>query len=108
MPFKIEAPDRVTQDLWIADRRLWLTADRSQAVEDGDSRAAFLLVAPGQSLPLAKATELKLVAETKEDAPVLKEKEKPEDKEREKPEDKQLTKPVTKSRKKATRKKKVT
>lgn len=30
------------------DRRLWLTADRSRAVEDGDPEARFLLCAPGK------------------------------------------------------------
>jgi hypothetical protein len=29
----------------VTDRRLWLTADRDQVVEDGDPAAAFLLVA---------------------------------------------------------------
>lgn len=32
----------------IVGRRLWLTADRSRAVEDGDPEAAFLLCAPGK------------------------------------------------------------
>ncbi len=34
----------------IADRRLWLTADKSRVVEEGDVAAATLLVATGQGL----------------------------------------------------------
>lgn len=30
------------------DRRLWLTADRKRAVEDGDPKARFQLCAPGK------------------------------------------------------------
>lgn len=33
-----------------ADRRLWLTRDRSAVVEDGDPAAAFLLAAPGTAI----------------------------------------------------------
>jgi hypothetical protein len=36
--------------MYIADRKLWLTADREQVVEEGDSRAAFLLAAPGDEV----------------------------------------------------------
>ena len=39
----------------IADRRLYLTADRSQVVEDGDARAAFLFVTPGKEISDADA-----------------------------------------------------
>lgn len=34
----------------LADRRLWLTADKSRVVEDGDPAAAFLLAAPGTEI----------------------------------------------------------
>lgn len=34
----------------IADRRLYLTADRSEVVEDGDVRAAFLFTTPGKEI----------------------------------------------------------
>lgn len=32
------------------DRRLWLTADRTRLVEDGDPEAAFLWAAPGDEV----------------------------------------------------------
>lgn len=34
----------------IADRRLWLTADRARVVEEGDPEAAFLFVTPGKEI----------------------------------------------------------
>lgn len=55
---------------FIADRRLYLTADRSEVVEEGDSRAAFLLAGVGGRVPDAEAKRLGLVSretpETKE------------------------------------------
>lgn len=42
----------------IVDRRLWLTADRSRAVEDGDPEAAFLLCAPGKAYLRAELERL--------------------------------------------------
>jgi hypothetical protein len=103
MALTIHELGKATQDLWVADRRLWLTADRSEAVEDGDPRAAFLLVAPGQIIPRKRAEELGVMKAPK---PEAKQVEKLEDKQAEKTEDKQLAPPVTKSRKKATKKKK--
>ena len=35
----------------IAKERLYLTADRTAIVKEGDARAAFLLIAPGQDIP---------------------------------------------------------
>lgn len=35
----------------IADRRLWFTADKSELVEEGDPRAAFLAAIPGREVP---------------------------------------------------------
>jgi hypothetical protein len=35
----------------IADRRLWFTADKTELVEDGDPRAAFLAAIPGRPIP---------------------------------------------------------
>lgn len=72
------------QDLWTADRKLWLTTDRKTAVEDGDARAAFLLCGSGQSIPRAQAEELGLIASPEPEAaaePGAKEQEKSEDKE---------------------------
>jgi len=34
----------------VADRKLWLTDDRSETVEDGDPRAAFLLCSAGDEV----------------------------------------------------------
>ena len=95
------------QDIWVADRRLWLTADKSAAVEDGDPKSAFLLVAPGQSMSRARANELGVIPQAKvesEPDEEVKEAAKSEDKQLAKPADKQRTKPVTKSRKRAKKK----
>ena len=95
------------QDVWVADRRLWLTADKSEAVEDGDPKSAFLLVAPGQSMSRALANELGVIPQAKvesEPDEEVKEAPKPDDKEKAKTEDKQRAKPVTKSRKRAKKK----
>ena len=48
MPYVHEGPSR-----------LWLTED-GEVVEDGDERAAILLVAPGQTLSDEEATRYKL------------------------------------------------
>ena len=99
------------QDIWVADRRLWLTADQSEAVEDGDPKSAFLLVAPGQSMSRALAEELGVIPEPVPEATTepevdeeVKEAVKSEDKQLAKPEDKQRAKPATKSRKRAKKK----
>ena len=44
----------------IADRRLWLTVDRDQVVEEGDVRARFLLAGVRGVIPVAEAERLKL------------------------------------------------
>lgn len=44
------------------DRRLWLTADKNEVVEDGDPRAAFLLGGAGTEVPDAEAERLGLTA----------------------------------------------
>lgn len=85
------------QDVWIADRRLWLTPDKSRAVEDGDPAAAFLLIAPGQGMSRARAEELGVIRDTKQ--PQSKTESDADLKEKSKPEDKQKAKPATKSRK---------
>lgn len=36
--------------VFVADRRLWLTADQSRVVEDADPDAAFLLAAKGDEI----------------------------------------------------------
>jgi len=43
-----------------ADRRLWLSGDRSRVVEDGDPAAAFLLAAPGAAIAGTEAVRLGL------------------------------------------------
>lgn len=40
------------------DRRLWLTADRSRLVEDGDPEAAFLWAAPGDEVDAVELERL--------------------------------------------------
>lgn len=35
---------------YVTDRRLWLTADKSRVVEDGDPEAASLLASAGKEL----------------------------------------------------------
>lgn len=34
----------------VADKRLWLSADRETVIADGDPRAAFLLCSPGDEV----------------------------------------------------------
>lgn len=43
------------------DRTLWLTADRSAVVEDGDALAAFLLGTKGKKVSDAEAERLGLL-----------------------------------------------
>jgi hypothetical protein len=108
MPFEVnlmkDQADSELQDVWVADRRLWLTADKSKAVEDGDPRSAFLLIAPGQTMLRTRAEELGVIpdpvvkeAEQKTESDVApKEKSKPADKEKKKPADKSRRKQKTK------------
>ncbi len=42
-------------ELMKADRRLYLTADRSEVVEEGDPKAAFLFATPGSEISDADA-----------------------------------------------------
>lgn len=44
-----------------ADRRLWLTAEKDQVVEEGDGLAAFLLAGAGRMIPAAEVERLELV-----------------------------------------------
>lgn len=46
------------------DRRLYLTADRSRAVEEGDPEAATLLCPAGGEVPHATAARYGLLAES--------------------------------------------
>ncbi len=48
--------------------RLWLAADGETVVEEGDPRAATLLIAPGQTMPRADAERYGLL-NPKKDAP---------------------------------------
>lgn len=79
---------------WVADRRLYLTADKSKAVKAGDPGARFLLVSAGKSIPREQAERLGLIPSPT--PPELEVDSTP--KEKEKPEDKQKKKPVDKSR----------
>ena len=49
---------------WKADRRLYLNADKTKVVEEGDPAARFLLVGKGQTLPSAVAMHYGLGNET--------------------------------------------
>ena len=75
------------------DRKLWLTADKSEVVEDGDPRAAFLLGSEGAEVPDAEADRLGLTA-------------KPQAKQAAPAEDKQAAEPANKARKAPARKSK--
>lgn len=46
---------------YVLTERLWYTADKSRAVKEGDSAAAFLLGGPGQVIDMAEAERLGLV-----------------------------------------------
>lgn len=87
-----------------ADRRLWLTRDGDAIVEEGDSRAASLLVAPGQVISASQVGRLGLRMDADgrvtQGAPEVKEQPKPEDKQQKKPADKAVKKPATKRRRK--------
>jgi len=88
-----------TQDNWVSDRRLWLTADKSTAVEDGDPRGRFLLCGTvGAKLPKAQAEALGLLKTPEPEK-------EPEVKEDPKPADKAMKKPATKARKTTKRRK---
>ena len=45
---------------FICDRRLWLTEDKKEVVEEGDSRAAYLWATPGHRVTEAAATQFGL------------------------------------------------
>lgn len=47
--------------MYKADRRIYVTADRSEVVEESDPRAAILLAAEGQEITDAEAKRLGLV-----------------------------------------------
>lgn len=64
----------------IADRRLWLTADRERVVEEGDPEAAFLFATPGKEVSDEDAERYGLKPSRKakdDDAPVAEEKQAP-------------------------------
>jgi len=52
--------------MWTNDGpNLYLTADRATVVQEGDTRAAFLLVGAGAQLPLEEAEKYGLTSERK-------------------------------------------
>lgn len=53
-------PDQPQEGSLVADRRLWLNAGGTRIVEDGDPAAAFLLAAPGRSIPKSEVDRLGL------------------------------------------------
>lgn len=52
----------------IADRKLYLTADRERVVEEGDPEAAFLFVTPGKEISAADAEKYGLEQKAKAEA----------------------------------------
>lgn len=52
------AQEGVLTPMWKADRQLWLVADKSHVVEDGDPEAAHLYVGEGHHVPLDEAVKL--------------------------------------------------
>ena len=71
----------------ISDRRLWLTADKSRVVEQGDRDAATLLVAQGRKLRPDDQKQFG-ISEGYDGKLVIKARAKPEDKAKKAPEDK--------------------
>ncbi len=53
---------RTNEPLVKLERKLWLTADKSEVVEDGDPAAAFLLGLPGDEIPVSEAHRLGIKA----------------------------------------------
>src|SRR4051812_9447526 len=49
----------------VTGERLWLNAEKDRVVRDGDPDAAYLLAAPGDSIPRADAERYGLVAKEK-------------------------------------------
>lgn len=49
--------------VWIADRPVWLNADRTVAVEQGDPRAKHLLCSAGKAIPLETAQKYGVYAD---------------------------------------------
>lgn len=52
----------------VADRRLFLTADKTRVVEEGDAEAAYLFATPGSPIALEDATRYGLLAPVVEEA----------------------------------------
>ncbi len=71
----------------ISDRRLWLTADKSRVVEEGDRDAATLLAAQGRKVSPDDQKQFG-ISEGPGGKLMLKQKAKPEDKAKKAPEDK--------------------
>lgn len=61
MGFQILKPNRVSVT---ATERLFLTADKSRLVEEGDPAAAFLFCAPGHEIPIKDAEKYGLLGST--------------------------------------------
>ena len=72
---------------FIADRRLWLTADRSRVVEEGDPAAATLFCSAGRAIATADAERLN-ISQGPSGKLSIKKKKAPEDKMRAAPENK--------------------
>lgn len=64
MPFGITDP-KEKRVPFTSDRTLYLTADKSEVVEEGDERAAFLLVREGSQIDDTEAKQYGLKSRTK-------------------------------------------
>lgn len=111
MALTIHQPSKDEENMppLIADRRLYLSADRAHVIEEGENGAAFLLIgrggtiAPGEvkRLGLTEKDGCVVVAKAPAEKPV---EETGEEKAKPKPADKAKRKPNDKSRKKARKK----
>jgi hypothetical protein len=82
-----------------ADRRLYVTADKSECVEESDPRGAFLLAAPGREISAGAVEKYGLAVDRGGRiliGPKAKQAAKPEDKQAPKLEDKAAPKPKAK------------
>lgn len=89
----------------LADRRLYLTRDRSRVVEEGDVEAAFLLASEGRDIEVSEIHRLglklkdgRVVVPGAEPEPTPEPEPEPEVRQESKPEEKPEPKPAAKPR----------
>lgn len=85
-------------EIWVVDRHLYLTEDRSRVVEEGDPAGRWLWASPGQQVKRRDAEQLGAVkADPEPDAEKEPEKAEPESKQRAPRANKQRAKPADKA-----------